>query len=285
MFTTEWQAISARISGLVGAGTFFLQTQENDDYSCSDDLIQNAMRTANDVIKFRDRYADLLPPHAQVCLDDFIRSYDKRFYILPTDKVSPAPNGFGGVTVAITALESFRIEFDHLLADVDEVTRSLAVRAFLHLQRSLVADNTLRERWVSAYSTGEVACEKLGACHFLLHGIWAFKAVGEGEQTDLVMNEPMILNDDIRRASQGLVLTEWKVVRALSQLSAQCEAAYKQAASYSRGILAGVPVASTRYLVMVSEDVMKMPDSIIDGSTTYEYRNVAVNPSVPSKRK
>jgi hypothetical protein len=243
------------------------------------------MRTANDVIQFRDRYADLLSPHAQVCLDDFIQSYDKRFHILPTDQVSPAPNGFGGVTIAITALESFRIEFDHLLADVDEVTRSLAVRAFLHLQRSLVADNTLRERWVSALSVGEVACEKLGACHFLLHGIWAFKAVGEGEQTDLVMNEPMILNDDIRRASQGLVLTEWKVVRALSQLSAQCKAAYKQAASYSRGVLAGVPVASTRYLVMVSEDVMKMPDSIIDGSTTYEYRNVAVNPSVPSKRK
>ena len=30
---------------------------------------------------------------------------------------------------------------------------------------------------------------------------------------------------------------------------------------------------------------MKMPDSIVDGSMTYEYRNVAVNPSTPSKRK
>lgn len=168
---------------------------------------------------------------------------------------------------------------------MDELTRSLAVRAFLHLQRSIVADMVVRERWLAAYEEGEIACEKLGACHLLLHGIWAFKAVGAGEQTDLIMNEPMTLNDDIRRASQGLVLTEWKIVRTLERMKAQSEAAYKQAASYNRGILAGFPVASTRYLVMVSEDVMQMPDSVVDGATTYEYRNVAVNPSTPSKQK
>lgn len=285
MWNTEWQAISARISGLIGAGTFFLQTEENDDYSVSEDLIQNAKRTAEDVVRFRDRYANLLPPHALVCLDNFIRSYDGRFFILPTNKVSPMPGGFGGVTVAVTALESFRIELDHLLADADEVTRSLAIRAFLHLQRSIVADSAVRERWISAYSKGEIACEKLGACHLLLHGIFAFKAVGAGEQTDLVMNEPMVLDDDIRRASQGLVLTEWKLVRTPEQLKTQCEAAYKQASSYSRGILNGFSVASTRYLVMVSEEAMKMPEPITDGFMTYEYRNVAVNPSVPSKRK
>jgi len=285
MWITEWQAISARIKGLVGAGTFFLQTRENDDYSVSDDVIQNATRTAIDVVNFRARYADLLPPSSLDCLNNFVRIYDSRFRILPTDKVSPKPDGFSGVIVAITTLESFRIEFDHLLAGIDEFTRSLAVRAFLHLQRSIAADITVRERWITAYKNGETVCEKLGACHLLLHGIWAFKAIGAGEQTDLVMSEPMILNDDIRRASQGLVLTEWKVVRTLEQLKAQSEAAYKQAASYNRGILAGFPVASTRYLVMISEDIMKMPDSIVDGSTTYEYRNVAVNPSTPSKQK
>lgn len=72
MWNTEWQAISARIAGLVGAGTFFLQTKENDDYFVSDDLIQNATRVAADVVLFRDRYANLLPPHAQVCLGNFI---------------------------------------------------------------------------------------------------------------------------------------------------------------------------------------------------------------------
>lgn len=195
------------------------------------------------------------------------------------------PSGFSGVAVAITALESFRIELDHLLTDADEVTRSLAIRAFLHLQRSIVADSAVRERWVFAYSKGEVACEKLGACHLLLHGIFAFKAVGAGQQTDLVINEPIVLDDDIRRASQGLVLTEWKVVRTPEQLKTQCEAAYKQASRCSRGILNGFPVASTRYLVMVSEEVMKMPEPTTDGLTTYEYRNVAVSPSVPSKRK
>ncbi|MFC5862083.1 hypothetical protein ACFPT7_07245 [Acidicapsa dinghuensis] len=285
MWITEWQAISARITGLVGAGTFFLQTRENDDYSVSEDLIQNATRTAKDVVVFRDRYAKVFRPQAFQCIENFVRAYDGRFYILPTQKVSPKPNGFSGVTVAITTLESFRIEFDHLIADVDELTRSLAVRSFLHLQRSIVADDAVRERWTAAYKAGETACEKLGACQLLLHGIWAFKAVGTGEQTDLVVNEPMIVNDDIRRSSHGLVLTEWKIVRSQEQLRSQCEAAFKQARSYTGGILAGFPVASTRYLVMVSEDVLHMQESIVDGEIIYEYRNVAVNPKTPSKRK
>lgn len=285
MWITEWQAISARIKGLVGAGTFFLQTRENDDYSVSDDLIQNATRTAKDVVAFRDRYAKVLRPEALRCLENFVRAYDGRFYILPTEKVSPKPNGFSGVTVAITTLESFRIEFDHLSADVDELTRSLAVRSFVHLQRSIVADDAVRERWTAAYKAGEKACEKLGACQLLLHGIWAFKAGATGEQTDLVMNEPMIVNADIRRASHGLVLTEWKIVRSQEQLRLQCEAAFRQASSYTVGILAGFPVASTRYLVMVSEDVLQMPEPIVDGAIIYEYRNVAVNPKTPSKRK
>jgi hypothetical protein len=46
VWITEWQAISARIAGLVGAGTFFLQTKENDDFNVSDDLIQNATRVS-----------------------------------------------------------------------------------------------------------------------------------------------------------------------------------------------------------------------------------------------
>jgi hypothetical protein len=285
VWITEWQAISARIAGLVGAGTFFLQTKENDDFNVSDDLIQNATRVAKNIVVFRAEYADLLPAHALKCLNNFVAAYDRQFYILPTDKVSPKPNGFSGVTVAITTLESFRIEFNHLLADIDELTRSLTVRAFLHLQRSIVADSSIRDRWVAAYKAGETACEKLGACHLLIHGIWAFKAVGIGEQTDLVMNEPLIVNDDIRRASHGLVLTEWKVVRTAEQLKSHCAAAYKQAVRYNLGILAGFPVASTRYLVMVSEDSMKMPDTTIEGSMTYEYRNVAVNPNAPSKQK
>jgi hypothetical protein len=38
-------------------------------------------------------------------------------------------------------------------------------------------------------------------------------------------------------------------------------------------------------LVIVSDAAMTMPNSIVDGSMTYEYRNVAVNPSTPSKQK
>ena len=218
MWISEWRAISARIEGLVGAGTFFLRTQDSDTYSVSVDLIENARRTVLQLFSFRDAYLEVLPSKAQKHLKDFLDSYENRFRVLQSELVSQRPYGFSGVTAAITPLESVRVEFDHLLSDIDELVRSLAVRAFLHLQRSIVADAAIRERWIEAHVAGETTCEKLGACHLLLHGIWAFKAVGAGEQTDLVMNEPLILNDDIRRASHGLVLTEWKIVKPWSSL-------------------------------------------------------------------
>jgi hypothetical protein len=48
------------------------------------------------------------------------------------------------------------------------------------------------------YDDGELACEKLGACHLLSDEAWAFKAVGAGENINLVMNVLLVLKDDIR---------------------------------------------------------------------------------------
>jgi len=50
------------------------------------------------------------------------------------------------------------------------------------------------------------------AGHFLVHGTWAFKARTEGERTDLVLGAPLHVDDNVRRASDALVLTEWKRV-------------------------------------------------------------------------
>jgi hypothetical protein len=87
----------------------------------------------------------------------------------------------------------------------------------------------------------------------------------------------------IRRTSVGLVLTEWKVVRNLSELAAKLEEAYKQAKRYRQGILAEFEVASPRYLVIVSQDYMQLPEPRIEQDVEYEYRNVAVFPTAPSK--
>ena len=122
-----------------------------------------------------------------------------------------------------------------------------------------------------------------GAVHLLQHGIWAFKTAAAGEQTDLVYDEPRVIDTDAQRASEGLVLTEWKVVRAPSELQPQLRAAYNQARRYSSGVLAGVDVVMTRYLVMVSEDHMTMPLPRVEPDAIYEYRNIAVKPKTPSR--
>jgi len=58
--------------------------------------------------------------------------------------------------------------------------------------------------------------------------------------------------------------------------------AFKQANIYSEEPLAGFEVASTRYLILVSRKRLSLPSNIMTNNVTYEYRNVAVEPDVPS---
>jgi hypothetical protein len=156
-------------------------------------------------------------------------------------------------------------------------------RAFLHLQRSIVADPSVRERWKHAFDEeGEVACERLGAAHLLLFGIYSFKANAEGERTDIILGERLSLSE-VEKASEALVLTEWKMV-SRDNLEKTAEHAFQQARRYSAGSLAGFELASRRYLVMVSERSLPMPPPRIEDVVTYEYRNIAVDPRVPSRQ-
>ena len=57
-------------------------------------------------------------------------------------------------------------------------------RAFAHLQRSIIADDEIRKKWLSAFSDGETKCEKLGSVHLLSHGVWDLKLMlKRGERT------------------------------------------------------------------------------------------------------
>jgi hypothetical protein len=89
---------------------------------------------------------------------------------------------------------------------------------------------------------------------------------------------------EARHSSEGLILTEWKRVRNTGELHQKAEDAYDQARRYREGILAGFEVASPRYLVLVSEDHLKVPGVREEREATYEYRNIAVDPKSPSKR-
>lgn len=168
-----------------------------------------------------------------------------------------------------------------LLTDFTAHARRLSERAFVHLQRSIVVDESVRQRWQQAFRAGEVACEKLGALHLLQHGIWAFKVYAPGERTDLIFQEPL-REAEPEKAAEALVLTEWKIVYASSELDAKISEARMQADRYGTGCLGGLELAGYRYLVMVTEKHMKMPADSQEGNVVLRHLNIAVDPDPPS---
>ena len=77
------------------------------------------------------------------------------------------------------------------------------------------------------------------------------------------------------------MLTVWKKLPDKSHLAEFCRVARTQAGIYSSSILAGFELASRRYLVIVTEDRLQMPDPELDGVVTYEYVSIAVSPRGP----
>ena len=279
MWMTEWKALNARIQALIETGTFCLMTPDNDQHGGSSLLIENSHETARRICAFMKKYERQLEPEQLECLTLFWLKYRD-------DLIPPHgdPSGFSGVTSVLTYLASFRAEFEYLSRDNVAVVRSLVSRAFVHLQRTIVTDRFARVLWEEALQAGEPACEGLGGCHLLSHGIWAFKTSAEGERTDLVLGGVLdIESKEVQRSSIGLILTEWKVVRKDGELQEKVKQAYEQAKLYRRGILAGFEVASPRYLVMVSQDHLEIPPTREDNGVLYENLNIAVAPSSPSR--
>jgi hypothetical protein len=276
MWNSKWKAISARILSLIDAGAFLFKTTENDNCGVTQHLLRNAREAVSGLRELQSVTA--LPDVLKKSLERFLSDYDSRFSASAPSRQS----GFPAVAGVLPLLASFRAEFEYLLADTEIVGVCLSVRAFTHLQRSIVADEVVRSRWQEAFDKGEVACEGLGACHLLSHGVWAFKTSAKGERTDLVLGIPLRIGDDVPRAAEALVLTEWKLVRTETELPAKAEEAYEQAKRYSEGILAGFELASRRYLVLVSRHHLDLPSPRQDAEVIYEYRNVAVSPRTPS---
>jgi hypothetical protein len=84
------------------------------------------------------------------------------------------------------------------------------------------------------------------------------------------------------RAVEGLVLTEWKVLRPSDKIADVVEAGIAQTKHYTEGILAGLELASTRYVVVVSAKQIPPVAARVVGKISYEVRNVVVSPDVPS---
>jgi hypothetical protein len=231
-------------------------------------------------MSFRDKFDSSLPQAAITAIDGLnetsgglIRGSEQKIGLSVRQ-----PQIWAGL-VALGAVET---ELAFLLSGSQESIRALSERAFAHLQRSLVVDVALRERWQEAFKSGEPECEKLGAVHLLLHGIWAFKAHAAGERTDLVYQEKLDLAT-AARSSEGLVLTEWKKATSNDDAQNKFSEAHAQARLYMTGALGGTELAGFRYLVVVSEKRVSTPENQVEAGVVYRHINIAVEPDPPSR--
>jgi hypothetical protein len=276
---TEWDALGARIDGLMAAGHFLiqaLQVNSEDTYAIVQHLSNQAIDTVAELEAFKGRSDRVAPAKAIQAIDRFIETHKTRIN-------DTSVKGLGGLKARLTPLAWLKAEVDYHLRDFEAVARRLSERAFLHLQQSIVADEVIRERWRNAFDAGETSCEKLGGAHLLLHGILAFKITGAGARTDLVFGEPFEGGLAAERAADALVLTEWKVVRKPAQQGEIAASARQQAELYQAGILGGLELRGYRYIVLVSKQRLPSIDDVQVGPIIYRHLNVAVNPEVPSK--
>jgi hypothetical protein len=180
IYLDPWRALSSRIRGLREAGHLhvqYLAVQSGDSHGRSRRLREHCERVLAALKTFRGSFHQVLPPGAVTAIDDFL----ERTGTLTKDTPGGPPDALRErVWAALVSLVAFETEMSFLLSDVQASIRARSERAFSHLQRSIVVDENIRARWLKAFKEGEVACEKLGAVHLLLHGIWAFKVDAVG---------------------------------------------------------------------------------------------------------
>jgi hypothetical protein len=210
-------------------------------------------------------------------------------------------SGSTGVVAHMIMLGAMRVPLLHAAAGDEEPRRQHVERAFLHLNRLLTVDGDLRGKWIAAFNDREEECERLGALHLLWHGVYAFKADGGTGITDLVLQEPVVLNEDVL-ASSALVLTEWKLVKVgewqrgapesmkrwkrdtvTKAMADQARDGRRQASRYGRNELGGAHLKHTRYVVLVSPRHLAVPATETENEISYRYVNIALDPEGPSK--
>jgi len=283
MWKSEWKAISSRIAGIVDASAFLFRnslTEKRGHGKSTQVLIGNCDGTAKSTLDLR-RYRETLPIKANEALELFESVWNAAFGCGRGPNHEPYLD-FQLLEERVVLLASIRSELDHLLADQNAIIRSHVKRAFQHLDRSLVADSEIRQKWLKAFEEGEPACEKLGAVHLLLHGIWAFKANSARQRTDLVLGNTLEVDDEVIGAARGLVLTEWKLVRPNDKPEDVKDIAKLQASLYAGGGLAGFELDSERYLVLVGKEEFDEPKDEMEGSVSYKVISLVLNRKTPS---
>ena len=117
----EWQAISARIHGLLDAGSFFcsaLMNYSSDDMSVMKKiLLANAKKIFESLNNYMEEYKATFPKEAFKSLERFLEQPD-----IKTFNFTPDPGQERGhVQFALTSLAAFQSEFSYIITDTQAV--------------------------------------------------------------------------------------------------------------------------------------------------------------------
>lgn len=289
---TEWKNLSIRIKSLLqtcerlfGA----LQINNQNTYGALNELINEAKKIFFSIQSFKNNYEIMLSENVKQSLEEFVRDEKGRFTTIQPNQLNKNP--LEEVKIILVALSTFESEISYYLSDTQTYIRKTVEISFAHLQRSLVVDEELREKWKK--KTHETHFEKIGGVHLLSHKIWAFKSDASGERTDLILSEPdnpiFIHRDDpLYKSVDGLVLTEWKIANQ-TNYKKKIEDAKGQAIRYKSGSLYPLELSQSCYLVLVSEKHINFSKEKVEKllkatSITYRLINIAYNPDPPSKK-
>lgn len=276
----EWASIAARIRGFISACQLAATLREREQAGADAHFLAQQCAEIAEMIRAFQGVSDTLPRKGKVALDRFATQHaNKIVFVDGHDSKRKDWN----VRNAAVMFAAFEAEMSHALGDADARILGISERAFEHLKRSIAADEGVRTRWQTAFKKGEPTCEALGAVHLLGLGIWAFKADGRTGRTDLVYQEPISGGELLARAVEGLVLTEWKLAKSTGELRAKTEEARSQTKLYAAGELGGIELRSSRFIVIVTEKAMRVPEDIDEGGITFRHINLPVDPDTPSK--
>lgn len=149
----EWQALSARIQGILDAGSFFykaLHHSSEDARSVKKKvLLRNAEKIIKNLKEFHNKYQTGFPQSASDCLNSFLnqQEFTSRDFFSPSRNFESA-----NVQFSLTSLAAFQSEFNFIIADTQFIARRITERAFIHLQRCIVVDEDVRQKWITAFN-------------------------------------------------------------------------------------------------------------------------------------
>jgi len=286
---SDWKELSKRILAFLKVIEFSYQSFNkhlDGDREANDEIINNGVSIYNDLIFFCKKYREGIP----IIVAEKINNEKLKIIFSEPSSDGPALKVKRVAKMAIF-LRLLECETSYFFTDQQRYLHKSVEISFSHLQRIIEVDKVVQEKW-SAAANYETDVEKLGALHLLSHKIYAFKSDALGQKTDLIFQELSVAEklekeiNNLRDCVEGLVLTEWKIANEIN-LEKKVAEAKEQAEIYSTESLAPLELRDYRYLIIVSETHLKIPEHLRlfkENEINYRVINIAYKPQCPSKR-